>query len=69
MCTCLRPPSGACSLIFFSELGDKTFFIAALLAMRCGKWVSFVGSTGALAAMTVSGVARQRCLPQIGPVV
>jgi putative Ca2+/H+ antiporter (TMEM165/GDT1 family) len=37
-----------------SELGDKTFFIAALLAMRCGKWISFVGSTAALAAMTVS---------------
>ncbi|EFN51748.1 hypothetical protein CHLNCDRAFT_27561 [Chlorella variabilis] len=46
----------AFSLIFFSELGDKTFFIAALLAMRCGKWVSFVGSTGALAAMTVISV-------------
>lgn len=50
------------SLIFLSELGDKTFFIAALLAMRCGKWVSFVGSTAALAAMTVrSHCGCRRC--------
>jgi putative Ca2+/H+ antiporter (TMEM165/GDT1 family) len=50
----LLPPAPPRSLIFLSELGDKTFFIAALLAMRCGKWISFVGSTAALAAMTVS---------------
>lgn len=42
------------SMIFLSEMGDKTFFIAALLAMRMGKWISFVGSTAALSAMTVS---------------
>ena len=48
------PRRRPCSLIFLSELGDKTFFIAALLAMRCGKWISFIGSTAALAAMTVS---------------
>jgi putative Ca2+/H+ antiporter (TMEM165/GDT1 family) len=30
----------AFSLIFLSEMGDKTFFIAALLAMRLGKWVA-----------------------------
>lgn len=47
----------AFSLIFASEVGDKTFFIAALLAMRCGKMVSFVGSTIALAIMTVISVA------------
>lgn len=53
------------SLIFMSELGDKTFFIAALLAMRCGKWVSFIGSTAALAAMTVSSrAALQHDAPQ-----
>ena len=54
------PPCSPRSLIFLSELGDKTFFIAALLAMRCGKWISFVGSTAALAAMTVS-LAACRC--------
>ena len=29
----------AFSLIFLSEIGDKTFFIAALLAMKLGKWI------------------------------
>jgi putative Ca2+/H+ antiporter (TMEM165/GDT1 family) len=47
----------AFSLIFASEIGDKTFFIAALLAMRCGKMISFIGSTAALAVMTVISVA------------
>ena len=47
----------AFSLIFASEIGDKTFFIAALLAMRCGKWVSFVGSVAALSVMTFISVA------------
>jgi putative Ca2+/H+ antiporter (TMEM165/GDT1 family) len=43
-------------LIFLSELGDKTFFIAALLAMKLGRWISFVGSVGALAVMTLISV-------------
>lgn len=46
----------AFSLIFLSELGDKTFFIAALLAMKLGRAVSFVGSTAALSLMTVISV-------------
>lgn len=45
------------SLIFMSELGDKTFFIAALLAMKVGKAVSFFGSTAALTVMTVISVS------------
>lgn len=40
-------------LIFVSELGDKTFFIAALLAAKYGRLISFTGSLGALGAMTV----------------
>jgi hypothetical protein len=43
-------------LIFLSELGDKTFFIAALLAMKLGRWISFVGSLAALAVMTLISV-------------
>lgn len=43
-------------LIFLSELGDKTFFIAALLAMKLGRWISFAGSVSALAVMTVISV-------------
>ncbi|XP_020530637.1 GDT1-like protein 1, chloroplastic isoform X2 [Amborella trichopoda] len=43
-------------LIFFSELGDKTFFIAALLAARNSAAIVFVGTFGALAAMTIISV-------------
>ncbi|KAG1674219.1 hypothetical protein FOA52_013839 [Chlamydomonas sp. UWO 241] len=47
----------AFSLIFLSELGDKTFFIAALLAMKLGKVVSFLGSVTSLSVMTVISVS------------
>lgn len=46
----------AFSLVFVSEIGDKTFFIAGLLAMKTSKLVSFIGSMGALAAMTIISV-------------
>ena len=46
----------AFTLVFLSEIGDKTFFIAGLLAMKTSKFVSFLGSMGALAAMTVLSV-------------
>ena len=46
----------AFSLTFLSELGDKTFFIAGLLAVKFTRVVSFVGSLGALAVMTVLSV-------------
>ncbi|KAF5205621.1 Gdt1-like protein 1 protein [Thalictrum thalictroides] len=47
-------------LIFFSELGDKTFFIAALLAARNSGPVIFIGTFGALATMTVISVVLGR---------
>jgi len=47
----------AFSLVFLSEIGDKTFFIAGLLAMKTSKLVSFLGSMGALAVMTFISVA------------
>ena len=59
----------AFSLIFASEIGDKTFFIAALLAMRCGKMISFIGSTAALAAMTVISVAIGYAVKSVPAVV
>lgn len=46
----------AFSLVFLSEIGDKTFFIAGLLAMKTSRLVSFIGSIAALAAMTVISV-------------
>ncbi|KAL6745194.1 hypothetical protein V8C86DRAFT_70584 [Haematococcus lacustris] len=47
----------AFSLIFLSEIGDKTFFIAALLAMKVGKWISFGASLASLSLMTLISVA------------
>lgn len=46
----------AFSLVFLSEIGDKTFFIAGLLSMKTSKVASFLGSMGALGAMTVLSV-------------
>jgi Uncharacterized protein family UPF0016 len=47
----------AFSLVFLSEIGDKTFFIAGLLAMKTSRIASFLGSMGALTAMTLLSVA------------
>jgi len=41
------------SVIVVSELGDKTFFIAAILAMRNNKLTVFLAAISALAVMTV----------------
>lgn len=49
-------------LIFFSEIGDKTFFIALLLALQRPKGVVFTGTFGALAIMTVISVGLGRVL-------
>ena len=43
-------------LITVSELGDKTFFIAAILAMRHSRRLVLIGATAALAAMTIISV-------------
>jgi len=41
------------SMILVSEIGDKTFFIACLMAMRHPRYLVFTGAIAALAAMTV----------------
>lgn len=41
------------SVIIVSELGDKTFFIAAIMAMRHMRLTVFGGAIAALALMTV----------------
>lgn len=41
------------SVIIVSELGDKTFFIAAIMAMRHPRLTVFLGAIAALALMTV----------------
>ncbi|XP_012250541.1 transmembrane protein 165 [Athalia rosae] len=44
------------SVIVVSELGDKTFFIAAIMAMRHPRLTVFAGAISALALMTVLSV-------------
>ena len=46
----------AFSLVFLSEIGDKTFFMAGLLAIQTSRLISFLGSMAALAVMTVISV-------------
>lgn len=47
----------AFSLVFLSEIGDKTFFIAGLLAMKTSRVTSFIGAMIALGGMTVISCA------------
>ena len=56
-------------LIFFSEIGDKTFFIALLLALKQSKAAVFTGTFGALAIMTVISVALGQTLHQLDELV
>ncbi|OAY55444.1 protein PAM71-homolog, chloroplastic [Manihot esculenta] len=52
--------TAAFTLIFVSEIGDKTFFIAALLAMQYQKGLVLLGSMGALSLMTILSVVIGR---------
>ena len=45
------------SLVFLSEIGDKTFFIAAILAAKASRLLTFIGCGSALAFMTAASVA------------
>ncbi|MEO0767959.1 MAG: TMEM165/GDT1 family protein [Cyanobacteria bacterium J06649_4] len=56
-------------LITVSELGDKTFFIAAILAMRHPRRWVFVGAAAALAAMTVLSVMMGQAATFLPPQV
>jgi Uncharacterized protein family UPF0016 len=51
------------SVIIVSELGDKTFFIAAIMAMRHPRITVFAGAIGALALMTVLSGAYWKIVP------
>ncbi|XP_024515650.1 GDT1-like protein 2, chloroplastic [Selaginella moellendorffii] len=55
----------AFALIFVSEIGDKTFFIAALLAMRHSRGLVLLGSMGALSLMTVISVVIGRLFQRV----
>ncbi|KAK9865140.1 hypothetical protein WJX84_008219 [Apatococcus fuscideae] len=56
----------AFALILASEIGDRTFFIAGLLAAKVGKWVAFTGTCLALGLMTFISVGigyAFKCVP------
>lgn len=55
------------AMIIVSELGDKTFFIAAILAMRQDRRFVFLGAAGALAAMTLLSAGMGMILPALLP--
>ncbi|KAK7393220.1 hypothetical protein VNO78_21759 [Psophocarpus tetragonolobus] len=57
--------TAAFTLIFVSEIGDKTFFIAALLAMQYKKGLVLLGSMGALALMSILSVVIGRIFQSV----
>jgi len=54
-------------VILVTEIGDKTFFIAAVLAMRHGRLVVYAGAMAALAVMHVMSVMMGYALPALLP--
>ncbi|KAK6929652.1 Gdt1 family [Dillenia turbinata] len=57
--------TAAFTLIFVSEIGDKTFFIAALLAMHYEKGLVLLGSMSALSLMTILSVVIGRIFQSV----
>ncbi|EEB08925.1 hypothetical protein SJAG_04096 [Schizosaccharomyces japonicus yFS275] len=55
----------AISMIFGCELGDKTFIVAALLAMENSRVTVFLASYGALALMTLLGCVIGSAVPYL----
>ena len=55
------------AMIIVTELGDKTFFIAAIMAMKHKRILVYGGAMGALALMTVLSAAIGFALPNILP--
>ncbi|EER14266.1 conserved hypothetical protein [Perkinsus marinus ATCC 50983] len=52
-------------MILCAEIGDKTFFIAAVLSMKHNHIIVFLGAIGALALMTVLSAALGFLLPTL----
>lgn len=55
----------AFGMIIFSELGDKTFLIAAIMAMRNSRTRVFLATSLALTLMTVISVLAGRIIPAL----
>ncbi|KAI0808993.1 UPF0016-domain-containing protein [Irpex lacteus] len=54
-------------MIIVSEIGDKTFLIAAILAMRHPRMVVFAGAFGSLVVMSMLSAALGHLLPTLIP--
>lgn len=54
-------------MIIFSEIGDKTFLIAAILAMRHPRLLVFAGAFGSLVVMSILSAAMGHLLPTLIP--
>ncbi|KAJ7197247.1 hypothetical protein GGX14DRAFT_504307 [Mycena pura] len=54
-------------MIIVSEIGDKTFLIAAILAMRHPRLVVFCGAFGSLAVMSMLSAEMGHLLPTLIP--
>ncbi|KAF9038983.1 UPF0016-domain-containing protein [Hymenopellis radicata] len=57
----------AFAMIIVSEIGDKTFLIAAILAMRHPRMTVFLGAFGSLVVMSVLSAAMGHILPTLIP--
>ncbi|KAK3679531.1 GCR1-dependent translation factor 1 [Recurvomyces mirabilis] len=55
------------TMILFSEIGDKTFLIAALMAMRHPRLLVFSAAFGALIAMTILSAVLGHAVPTLLP--
>lgn len=53
------------TMIIFSEVGDKTFLVAALMAMKHDRLVVFSGALGALVTMTVLSAVLGHAVPTL----
>ncbi|KAG7440517.1 UPF0016-domain-containing protein [Guyanagaster necrorhizus] len=64
---CLQVAIQSFVMIIVSEIGDKTFFIAAILAMRHPRLVVFAGAFGSLVVMSILSAAMGHVLPHLIP--
>ena len=55
------------AMILVSEIGDKTFLIAAILAMRHPRTLVFAGAFGSLVVMSILSAAMGHLLPTLIP--
>ena len=57
----------AFTMILFSEIGDKTFLVACLMAMRHDRLTIFIAAFGALVVMTVLSAVLGHAVPTLIP--